>query len=112
MSGARILVCPSECYENFPMTLVEAFANSLPVIASRLGAMAEIVEYGRMGLLFEPDNAQDLANKVAWAWKHPEEMAEMGKEARREYEAKYTAQRNYEMLMESYAQAIANHRKR
>ena len=111
MSRARLLVCPSECYENFPMTLVEAFASSLPVIASRLGAMAEIVEDGRTGLLFEPGNAEDLANKVAWAWAHPEEMAEMGKEARREYEAKYTAERNYGMLMEVYDKAIANHRK-
>lgn len=111
MSRALLLVCPSEWYENLPMTLVEAFASSLPVIASRLGAMAEIVEDGRTGLLVEPGNAEDLANKVAWAWAHPEEMAEMGKEARREYEAKYTAERNYGMLMEVYDKAIANHRK-
>jgi len=111
MNRARLLVGPSECYENFPMTLVEAFASSLPVIASRLGAMAEIVEDGRTGLLFEPGNAEDLANKVAWAWAHPEEMAEMGKEARSEYEAKYTAERNYQILMEIYDKAIANHRK-
>jgi len=56
--------------------------------------MAEIVEDGRAGLLFEPGNPEDLAEKVAWAWAHPEEMAEMGQEARREYEAKYTAERN------------------
>jgi glycosyltransferase involved in cell wall biosynthesis len=109
MNRARLLVCPSECYENFPMTLVEAFASSLPVIASRLGAMAEIVEDGRTGLLFEPGNAHDLANKVGWAWTHPEEMAEMGKEARREYESKYTAEKNYGMLMEIYERAIATH---
>jgi glycosyltransferase involved in cell wall biosynthesis len=112
MHGARLLVCPSECYENFPMTIAEAFASSLPVIASRLGAMAEIVEDGRTGLLFEPGNAQDLANKVAWAWAHPEEMAEMGNEARREYEAKYTAEKNYGRLMEIYERAIANHGRR
>lgn len=112
MSRARFLVFPSEWYEGFPMTIAEAFASSLPVIASRLGAMAEIVEDGRTGLLFEPGNAQDLANKVGWAWAHPEEMAKMGNEARLEYEAKYTAQRNYEMLMEIYELAIANHRRR
>ena len=112
MVRAKFLVCSSEWYEQFPMTIVEAFASGLPVIASRLGAMAEIVEDGRTGLHFRPGDAQDLANKVAWAWAHPEEMAKMGKEARRKYEAKYTAEKNYEMLMEIYAQAIANHRKR
>lgn len=106
MKGARFLMFPSGWYEGFPVTLAEAFACGVPVIASRLGAMAEIVEDGRMGLLFEPGNPEDLAAKVEWAWTHPEEMAEMGREARREYEAKYTAERNYEMLMAIYRRAM------
>lgn len=90
------------------MTIAEAFACGLPVLASRLGAMEEIVEDGRTGLLFEPGNAEDLAEKVAWAWEHPKELEEMGREARREYEAKYTAERNYEMLMEIYGKVMGN----
>lgn len=108
MRSARFLVFPSEWYEGFPMTIVEAFATGLPVIASNLGAMAEIIEDGRTGLLFEPGNSEDLAEKVVWAWSHPNQMTEMGKEARREYEQKYTAERNYEMLMEIYQHAIEN----
>jgi glycosyltransferase involved in cell wall biosynthesis len=57
-------------------------------------------------LPFEPGNPEDLAARVAWAWTHPEEMAEMGREARREYEATYTAERNYEMLMGIYKRAL------
>ena len=102
MKEARFLILPSEWYESFPMVLVEAFATGLPVLASNLGAMAEIVEHGRTGLLFEPGNPEDLADKVIWAWNHPEKMAEMGREARKEYERKYTAEKNYEMLMEIY----------
>ena len=102
MHRARFLVFPAEVYENFPMSIAEAFATGLPVIASRLGAMVELVDEGRTGLLFEAGNPEDLAAKVEWAWTHPQEMAEMGREARREYEAKYTAERNYEMLMEIY----------
>ncbi|RMD58704.1 glycosyltransferase family 1 protein, partial [Candidatus Parcubacteria bacterium] len=102
MREARVLVFPSECYENFPMAVAEAFACGLPVIASRLGAMAEIVEDRRTGLLFEPGVPEDLAVKVEWAWNHPKEMAEMGREARREYQEKYTAEQNYEMLMQIY----------
>jgi glycosyltransferase involved in cell wall biosynthesis len=106
MSNCSFLVLPSECYENFPLTLAEAFAHGLPVIASRLGAMAEIVEDGVTGLHFEPGNADDLAAKVRWMNDHPDECRQMGYNARREFEQKYTPERNYEMLMKIYQEAI------
>jgi glycosyltransferase involved in cell wall biosynthesis len=106
MQQASFLVFPSEWYEGFPMTIAEAFACGLPVLASRLGAMAELVEDGRTGLLFEPGNPDDLAEKVEWAWTHPEEMKKMRKEARKEFEEKYTAEKNYKMRMEIYQLAI------
>ena len=106
MKKAKVLIFPSEWYEGFPMTLAEAFATGLPAMAPRLGAMAEIVEDGRTGLLFEPGAPDDLAAKVEWAWTHPKEMAEMGRNARREYELKYTAERNYELLMQIYRRAM------
>jgi len=111
MIEASFLVFPSQLYETFGMVAIEAFACGLPAIASRQGAMAEIVEDGRTGLLFEPGNAEDLADKVAWALAHPQKMAEMGKEARREYEEKYTPVRNYQMLMQIYESAIAKHKR-
>jgi glycosyltransferase involved in cell wall biosynthesis len=70
--------------------------------------MAEIVEDGRTGLLFEAGNADDLATKVEWAWTHPDEMQEMGRAARAEYEAKYTAERNYRLLMEIYERVLCS----
>jgi glycosyltransferase involved in cell wall biosynthesis len=106
IKGARFLVWPSEgFYETFGLVAVEAFACGVPVIASRLGAMQEIVEDGRTGLHFTPGDADDLAAKVEWAWTHPDEMQEMGRAARAEYEAKYTAERNCQMLMDIYARA-------
>lgn len=110
MAAAQALVFPSLWYEAFGLVIVEAFANGLPVIVSRLGAMAEIVEDGVTGLLVEPGNADDLACKMTWAVAHPAEMGEMGRNARREYEAKYTPERNYEMLMAIYEDAIAHRR--
>jgi len=107
MRQASFLVFPSEWYEGFPMTIAEAFACGLPVLASRLGAMAELVEDGRTGLLFEPGNPEDLAARVAWAWTHPEEMRRMGKAARQKFEEKYTAEKNYQMLMQIYERARA-----
>lgn len=99
MKQARFLVLPSEWYEGLPLTLVQAFACGLPVLASRLGSMAEVVEHGKTGLHFNAGDEKDLAGVVEWAWTHPSEMEEMGRNARAEYEAKYTAQRNYDALM-------------
>jgi len=106
MSKAAFLVMPSEWYEGFPMVLVESFAHGLPVIASRLGGMAEIVEDGVTGLHFEPGNPEDLAQKVQWMQDHPKECRQMGENARLVYEDKYTPEKNYEMLMDIYQQAI------
>ncbi|MBW8370391.1 MAG: glycosyltransferase family 4 protein [Thiobacillus sp.] len=102
MSRAMALVVPSICYENFPRTIAEAFACGLPVIASRIGALADIVQDGETGLLFEPGNPRELADKMAWAQAHPEEMAAMGRNARAHYEAKFSAEVNYRRLMEIY----------
>jgi glycosyltransferase involved in cell wall biosynthesis len=110
IQNASAVVVPSIWYESFGLTLVEAFACGVPVIASRLGSMAEIVRDGETGLLFEPGNSDDLAEKVRWAHEHPEAMRAMGKAARAEFEAKYTEQANYVQMMEIYESAIATAR--
>lgn len=112
MSNALFMVMPSEWYEGFPMVIVEAMACGVPVIASRLGAMAEIIDDGRTGLLFESGDAKDLASKVRRLFEHPEKAEDMGRNARAEYEAKYTPERNYKMLMDIYKQAIADRKLR
>jgi glycosyltransferase involved in cell wall biosynthesis len=106
MHDARFLLFPSAWYENFPVTIAESFACGLPVICSRVGAMQEIVQDGRTGLHFDSGDAADLAAKVQWAWDHPQKLLCMGEEARREYELKYTAERNYPMLTSIYERAI------
>lgn len=110
MSRAAALVVPSIWYENFPRTIVEAFACGLPVIASRIGALAEIVRDCETGLLFEPGNARDLADKLAWTQAHPEQMVVMGRTARAQYEAEFSAEVNYRRLMEIYDGVLAEHR--
>ena len=105
IGSAKFLVFPSTWYEGLPRTIIEAFAKGTPVVASNLGAMSTLVEHGRTGLHFTPADPQDLAATVDWAWTHPQMMATMGGEARREYEAKYTAERGYESLMAIFRQA-------
>ena len=103
MSAATALVLPSIWYENFPRTLVEALGAGLPVIASRIGALACLIEEGQTGLLFEAGNAKDLAERLTWAEAHPDEMARMGRRAREVFEAQFTPERNLTQLQEIYA---------
>ena len=112
MRDARILIFPSIWYECAPMTIIEAFACGLPVIASNLGSISEFVAHRKTGLLFQPGDAEDLARQVRWSWDHPEDLRDMRAAARREYEHKYTAERNYKMLMSIYQHAMESARSR
>jgi glycosyltransferase involved in cell wall biosynthesis len=112
MKEARFLVFPSQWYESFPMAIAEAFACGLPVIASRLGAAAEIVEHERTGLLVRPGDVEDLAEKASWLWSHQAMSQRMGREARAEFEAKYCAHRNYPRLLDIYQTALGAGRRR
>jgi glycosyltransferase involved in cell wall biosynthesis len=105
---ALYLVAPSTCYETFGLVALEAFSCGTAVIASRHGGLGELVTDGVTGLLVEPGNAADLAQKLAWAEAHPEVMMRMGQAARLEYEKKYSSARNYRLLMEIYQEAIAS----
>ncbi len=84
------------------MVIVEAFAAGLPVIASNVGGLASVVEHGRTGFLFRPGDPADLAAQVDRVWTNPRRGTELGQAARREYELKYTADRNYQILREIY----------
>jgi glycosyltransferase involved in cell wall biosynthesis len=106
MRRARLLVLPSQCYENFPMAVVEAFACGTPVVCSRLGAMQEIVSDHVNGLHFTPGKPDELARTLEWAWSHPQEIQSMGRAARQEYEQKYTSGQNYRALMAIYKQVL------
>lgn len=106
IKNAKFVLFPSECYETFGLICVEAFACGKPVIASRLGSMAEIVEDGVTGLHFETGDSDDLADKAQWLSDHPDICARMGKNARKVFLEKYTADKNYEILMNIYQRAI------
>lgn len=104
MGEAMFLIFPSEWYETFGRVAIEAFATGTPVIASKIGAIAELVEPGRTGLLFHPGDALDLTKQVDLLLSNKKRLVEMRKEARSEFEAKYTAERNYQLLINIYDQ--------
>lgn len=106
IGNAMFLIVPSRCYETFGRVIIEAYAKGTPVIATRQGAMAELVVPGRTGMLFEPGNAVDLAAKILELLADESRLFAMRQTARQEFEAKYTARSNYRQLLAIYEQAL------
>lgn len=104
---ASLLVLPSLNYEGFPKVIVEAYAAGLPIVASRLGAMQHAVAEGRTGRLFKAGDADELAQQVLALLSETEPLASMRRQAREQYESKYTAQVNYDQLLGIYDMAIS-----
>lgn len=107
MKEATVLVFPSLWYEGLPMVIAEAYAVGLPAIASNLGSTSSLVKHGSTGLHFRPGDAEDLVAQVEWVLTHPDELTRMRREARAEFEAKYTTDRNYQMLMNIYERVLS-----
>lgn len=101
---ARCLIMPSICYETFGLTIIEAFASGTPVITSRLGAMAELIDEGRTGWLVNAGDASDLAEKIAQL--DNADSTSLRQQARDEFEQKYSAEENYHTLIRIYDQAL------
>lgn len=106
MAGAAGLVIPSICYENLPKALVESFAAGTPILASRLGALPDLVDDGRTGLLFTAGDSQALAACVEDFLSDAGRCAAMRRAARAEFELRYTADDNHRQLMTIYESAL------
>ncbi len=107
MRAARFLIFPSRWYEPFGMALIEAAAVGVPAIAARIAGIPELVLENETGLLFDLQK-DDLAAKVNWAWIHPTEMEVMGIAARQHYQQNFTAEKNYESLINVYRSVLSN----
>jgi len=112
ISRGRLLILPSLCFEGFPMVVREAFALGLPVAASRIGPLPDIVKEGVTGKLFEAGNAEDLLRVVLALWSGQDHLKRLAEGARKIFEQKYTADANYMTLMEIYETAILRRQQR
>lgn len=105
MKRAKALIVPSQCYENFPMVVAEAYATGTAVIAADNGALAELVQHQQTGLKYAPGSSEALVEQIEWLLEHSQQAAQLRKAAREEFEMKYTAARNYQSLLTIYEQA-------
>lgn len=103
---ALIQVIPSECYEGFPVSVLEAFASKTPVIASDIGSLGEIIDNGKNGLLFKSSDHIDLIDKINYMIKNYDLMSDLVEQAYADFNDKYTAEANYKILVDIYNSAL------
>jgi N-acetylglucosaminyldiphosphoundecaprenol N-acetyl-beta-D-mannosaminyltransferase len=109
---ARLLVLPSLCFEGFPMAIIEAFSLGVPVAASDIGPLPDIVKDSESGILFKAGDAANLCHTMKQIWDQSDRLSSLGRGARQEFEKKYTAGTNYETLMKIYDAAKENKQSR
>lgn len=107
MARAAALVVPSLWYEGLPMVVAEAYAAGTPVIASRIGALADLVEDGVTGLLVTPGDPADLARAMARILADPAAARRMGQAARAAYLRDWTEEATTASLLAIYRRACA-----
>lgn len=106
MQSAALLVMPSIWYEGFPVTLVEAYRNSLPVFCSRIGSLRTLVDEGVTGGMFEVNDPSGLARSIKNALANREVLKLLGQNARSRYLREYTPEANITKLEEIYLGAL------
>lgn len=89
ISRATCIVCPAIWYENMPNTVIEAYAYGKPVVASRIGSLAEIVVDGETGFLFDMKNSRDMADKLRLFDEDSILAEKLGRQAREKCESEY-----------------------
>lgn len=101
---AEFVVAPSRAYETFGLSALEAFSYSKPVIAANLGALPELVQHQKTGLLFKPDDVSALAKKIRYLWQRPQLARQLGEAAQKLALEEYSPEGHYQRLMKYYQQ--------
>jgi glycosyltransferase involved in cell wall biosynthesis len=106
VGGSLFVVVPSECFENSPLTVYEAFAQGKPVVGSIIGGIPELVGNGETGLLFEPGDDVALADRLTELWGDQARAVEMGRAARARVEREYAPDVHYDKIRAIYERVI------
>jgi glycosyltransferase involved in cell wall biosynthesis len=107
IQNARAVVLPSECYENCSMAVLEAMSFARAVVGARIGGIPEQIRHGVEGLLFEPGNAQDLADALDVMAENPAQAHEMGLKGRVRLCQKYSLRKHMDTLLSLYRELLA-----
>jgi glycosyltransferase involved in cell wall biosynthesis len=110
LADSQFVVLPSRWYENLPFAIMEAFASSKPVVASRIGGIPEMVDDGINGLLFPTGDVDALAASLRRMLGDRRMREEMGRRGREKAERLYEREAHYAQLDRVYRAVIAEKR--
>lgn len=108
LAVAKALLFPTKCFEGQPLILLEAMSMGCPVITSKIGNPMNMVHDDETGYHYESGNIEELYEKCKKIYNDVENSRRLGINARKEYEKKYTPEKNYSILMEIYEHAKEN----
>lgn len=104
-ANARFLTVPSVWYEPFGLVVLESYATGKPVIASRIGGLAEVVRDHETGLSIPAGDAEVLASAMLELWRAPVAAERLGRAGRAWVEKDFTPAKHFEAIMKVYNNA-------
>ncbi|MDW3094196.1 MAG: glycosyltransferase family 4 protein [Gammaproteobacteria bacterium] len=107
IQDASFMILPSNCYEGFPISLLEAFACGTPIIVSNIGGQSEIIKDGVTGLTFEVGNSGDLADVCSHLSGNAELLKSLRVNARKEFERMYTRESVFQQTLDIYNSVLS-----
>lgn len=106
---SRMLVIPSQWYEGFPNVALDAMVHCKPVVASRIGALPEIIQHGRTGLLYNHPSVDDLVDKIRCLYHDVDLCRSMGQQGQLRVRTEYSPDVVYTRLTAAYRSAMRRH---
>lgn len=106
------IFCLISNYEGLPISIIEAMRAEMPIIASDVGGVNELVQDGVNGLLIPRGNIFELVDKLKYILEHKDLIKSMGEASRKIYEEEYNADRMNQKILSVYNEVIAVHKKK
>jgi glycosyltransferase involved in cell wall biosynthesis len=103
ITNAQFTVCPSEWYENYPFSVIEAMSFKKAIVGARIGGIPELIINEKTGLLFESFNADDLREKIIRLWNDDNLKRELGDNAHKFISNQVSYDRHYSILKDIYS---------
>jgi len=104
--SACVVVIPSVWMENNPLVAFEAMAYGIPIIASNIGGLPDIIEDGKDGFLVRPRNSTDIVEKILLFKENPETVSDFGNRLKVKVNTKFSLERYSDKMKKLYQEAL------
>ena len=107
ISNSSFIIVPSICYENNPMTIIEAFCSGKPVIGADIGGISELIIHGENGYLFKPNDPESLISMIKKAaLLSDSEYKQYSVASKKSAQDKFDSEKHYRKLLSLYQNII------